>query len=215
MANISPEYAKLLSTKKMYKKGATAEQKRVLDYFVPDAGCAGIIKNLISSVKDEEFDAIVDDAVKASNSYKRAIDKIGLDESEISEIPPVTLYGYEDGEFSKLNTRYQFRSNRYSITHIFFSSTQVYMYQLIINVAKNEKKERTEEYFYRDITNFSTSSETKESFQYKGCSGVSRTSTEVQRFSLIVPGDKFSCSTLGDIDQQVKAMKNKLREKKL
>ena len=80
---------------------------------------------------------------------------------------------------------------------------------------KNEKKERTEEYFYKDITNFSTSSDTIESLQYKGCAGApNRISVEIQRFSLIVPGDKFSCATYGDIEQNVKAMKNKLREKK-
>lgn len=211
MAN-AMEYAQLVAQKKAYLKGASAEQKKAINYFIPETGCKG----LFGGVKDEDYDAVVEAAVKASNSYKRALDKIGLDESELKEIPPVTLYGYEDSSFSKTTASGAYRSNLYSITHLFFSSTQVYMYQIIINTMKNEKKERTEEYFYKDITNFSTSSDTIESLQFKGCSGApNRISVEIQKFALIVPGDKFSCATYGDIDQQVKAMKNKLREKKM
>ncbi|MBE5951839.1 MAG: hypothetical protein E7260_09655 [Lachnospiraceae bacterium] len=210
MAN-ALEYAQVVAQKKAYLKGASAEQKKAINYFIPETGCKG----LFGKVKDEDYDAVVKAAVDASNSYKRALDKIGLDESELKEIPPVTLYGYEDSACSKTTAAGAYRSNLYSITHLFFSATQVYMYQLIINTMKNEKKERTEEYFYKDITNFSTSSDTIESLQFKGCSGApKRVSVEIQKFALIVPGDKFSCATYGDIDQQVKAMKNKLREKK-
>ncbi len=207
------EYAKLIAQKKSYLKGATPEQKVAIKYFIPDEGCKGFF----SGVKDEEYDQIVNLMIKKSNSFQRAIDKIGLDESELKEIPPVKLCGYEASSFSKTDMDGSFRSNLYSITHLFFSSTQVYMYQIVFNTMKNERKERTEEYFYKDITNFSTFSETIESLSYKkGCSGTpSRVSVEIQKFSLIVPGDKFSCATYGDIDSQVRAMKNKLREKKL
>lgn len=211
MAN-TVEYAQLLAQKKSYLKGATEDQKKAIKYFLPDTGCKG----LFGKISDEEYDAVVKQAVKASDSYNRAINKIGLDESELQEIPPVTLYGYESSSFSKTTASGAYRTNLYSITHLFFSSTQVYMYQIILNTMKNEKKERTEEYFYKDITNFSTSSETVESLTFKGCKGVpTRVSVDIQRFALIVPGDKFSCSTYGDIDQQVQAMKGKLREKKL
>ena len=211
MAN-ALEFAQLAAQKKQYLKGATADQKKAINYFISETGCKG----LFSKVKDEEYDAVVEAAIKASNSFKKALDKIGLDESELNEIPPVTLYGYEDSAFSTTTATGAYRSNLYSITHLFFSSTQVYMYQLIFNTMKNEKKERTEEYFYKDITNFSTSTDTTESLQFKGCSGTpNRISVEIQRFSLIVPGDKFSCATFGDIEANVKAMKNKLREKKM
>jgi hypothetical protein len=206
------EYTQMLAQKKQYMKGATPNQKKAIRYFIPDTGCAG----LFNQVKDEDYDAVVKAAIDSSNSYKRALDKIGVDEDELKEIPPVTLYGYEDSPFSKTSTTGLYRSNLYSITHLFFSSTQVYMYQIIFNTMKNEKKERTEEYFYKDITNFSTSSETIESLRFGGCfGGPKRVSVELQKFALIVPGDKFYCATFGDIDQQVRAMKNKLREKKL
>ena len=206
------DFAQMAAQKSSYLRGATPDQKKAINYFIPNTGCAG----LFGKVSDDDYDAVVKAAIAASNSYKRAIDKIGLDEDELKEIPPVTLYGYEDSPFSKATTDGKYRSNLYSITHLFFSSTQVYMYQIILNTMKNEKKERTEEYFYKDITNFSTSTDTTESLEFKGCMGTpSRVSVEIQKFALIVPGDKFSCATFGDIEQQVKAMKNKLREKKL
>ncbi len=209
---VSVEYAALLAQKKTLMKGATADQKSSIKYFIPDTGCKG----LFGKVTDEQYDAIIKKMVAESNSYKRALDKIGLDEDELKEIPPVTLYGYESSKFSRITTAGWYRSNLYSITHIFFSSTQVYMYQLTLNSMKNEKKERTEEYFYKDITNFSTATDTIESFRASGCmGGLSRVSTELQQFSLIVPGDKFSAATFGDIEQSVKAMKGKLREKKM
>lgn len=209
---MSISYEQLEQQKKMLLKGASADQKTAIEYFIPNNGCAG----LFGRVSDETYDSLIQAAVSASNSYNRALDKIGIDESELKEIPPVTLCGYEDSDYSKVTKDGAYRSNLYSITHLFFSSTQVYMYKITLNTMKNEKKERTEEYFYKDITNFSTTSETVESFQLKGClGGPNRVSVDIQQFTLIVPGDKFSCATYGDIDQQVKAMKNKLREKKL
>ena len=208
------DFAQLQQVKARLKKGASADQKTAINYFLPEKGCIG----MLTKVKDEVYDAIVQRLVASSNSYKKAIAKIGLDEDELKEIPPVTLYGYEDTKdaLTRTTSTGAFRSDRYAITHLFFSATQVYMYKLVLSTTSNEKKERTEEYFYKDITNFSTADETVEAWTYKGCSGMpTKTNVNTQQFSLIVPGDKFSCFTTGDIEQQVRAMKNKLREKKM
>lgn len=188
-------------------KGATPEQKKAILYLLPKTGCLSFIRK----VSDSDYDALVKRLVDSANTYKRAIDKIGMDEDDLKEIPPVTLVGYEDGDYQRGTDYNAFRSNKYSVTHLFFSDQQVFMYQIILNTIKGDRKERTEEYFYKDITNFSTSTD---SIQVKYSNGKSD-QIEVQRFSLIVPGDKFTCATFGDIDQQVKAMKNKLREKKM
>ncbi len=206
------DYAQLVAQKKAYLKGATPDQRKAINYFIPNTGCAG----LVGKVSDQDYDAVVKALINSSNSYNRALDKIGMDESELQEIPPVTLYGYESSPFSTTTPDGAYRTNLYSITHLFFSSSQVYMYKITLNTMKNEKKERTEEYFYKDITNFSTTTETEEALAFKGCLGTpTRVSVETQQFALIVPGDRFSCATYGDIDQQVRAMKNKLREKKI
>lgn len=208
------DFAAATAQKSQLKRGKSAEQKLAIDYLIPKSGIIGMLTNK----KDEEYDAVLKNLIDSFGSYKRAIDKIGLDEDELKEIPPVTLYGYEDekAQLARIGKDGVFRSNLYSITHLFFSSTQVNMYQVILDTISNTKKERTEEYFYKDITNFSTSTDSTEVMNYKGCSGTPvKTMVETQRFSLIVPGDKFTCGTYGDIEQQVKAMKNKLREKKM
>jgi hypothetical protein len=100
------------------------------------------------------------------------------------------------------------------------------MYNVKFDLTSQDKKERTEEYFYKDVTNFSTTSDTKEvrdfSVSKKGCGGTKETvktrTVESSMFALIVPGDKFSCSTYGskaeEVETAVRGMKAKLREKK-
>lgn len=209
------DYAAATAQKSKLKRGKSANQKLAIDYLIPKTGIIGMFTNK----KDEEYDAVLKALVDGFGSYKRALNKIGIDEDELKEIPPVTLRGYEDENalLARVGSKDRvFRSNLYSITHLFFSSTQVYMYQVILDTISNTTKERTEEYFYKDITNFSTSSDSLEVTYYKGCTGNPvRENIEIQRFGLVVPGDKFTCSTYGNIEQQIKAMKNKLREKKM
>ena len=194
-------------------KNKTADQRRVLDYFVK----TGLIP-MLCGMKDEEYDAMVQAKRNSIDIKKLALSKIGVDEEQVSEIPPITLEGYEyDGLdcWSKIGKDGKARSSAYSVTQLFFSDTQVHAYQLIFSMDDNSKKERTEDYFYRDVTNFSASSETQQIAETTGCMGkVTDRNVDIRRFSIIVPGDKFTCSTEQDIDRQVAAMKAKLREKK-
>ncbi len=197
----------------LLKKGKTAEEKKVIDYFTA-SGC------LSKAMSDEAYDKLVLDKLNAFNTQKRAIDKIGLDEDELKEIPPVFFHGYETGTLKKVGKDGRARTSKYSATWLLFSSTQVYMYSLEFDMDSASKKERTEEYFYRDITNFSTSNETEdyEVLAPTACKKDNwvKKQVETSRFALIVPGDKFYCSTSGvaNVDQAISAMKSKLREKK-
>ncbi len=83
------------------------------------------------------------------------------------------------------------------------------------------KKESTEEYFYKDITNFSTSSDTieKEVLDKINCKGeavYTRKNVDSNRFAIVVPGDKFYCSMEQSdyTERAIQGMKAKLREKK-
>ncbi len=194
----------------------SSEQKKVLDYFVK----GGLIP-MFTNLKDEEYEAMVMSKRNSIDFKRKALSKIGLDESQVNEIPPVTIEGYVFDEnvmdhWEKIGKDGVGRSSAYHVTMLFFSDTQVYMYQNIFSMDDDSKKERTEEYFYRDITNFSTSSTTEDIPEFKGCSNkvVNRTQN-IQSFSMIVPGDRFNCTTKANIDPQVNAMKAKLREKKL
>ena len=83
------------------------------------------------------------------------------------------------------------------------------------------KKEHTEEYFYKDITNFSTTSDTveKEVPEVSGCNNnveYVMKSVDYTRFALVVPGDKLYCSMdqSDEYEAAIQGMKAKLREKK-
>jgi len=196
-------------------KNRTPDQIKALDYFVK----VGLIP-MFTNLKDEDYEAMVMAKRNSLNIKQMALGKIGLDESQVNEIPPVTIEGYIfDKNILDHWERYGkdgvARSSAYHVTMLFFSDTQVYMYQYIFSMDDDSKRERTEEYFYKDITNFSTSSETKDIPELTGCSGkVVNRKYDVKTFSMVVPGDRLSCSTKGNIDSQVNAMKAKLREKK-
>ena len=202
------------------KQGKSPEEKKVIDYFLADGGC------MSSVMSDTDYDAMVKSKVNSMNVKSKALQKIGMDEDQLKEIPPVTFSGFEDevngkSSYGKLGKDGIFRTSVYSVTYLFFGDSQVFMYSIVFDMTSGTKKESTEEYFYKDITNFSTSTDTME-YQQPASGGcgkgntVSKRTVEITKFALIVPGDKFYCSTssVKDVDTSVNAMKQKLREKK-
>lgn len=189
--------------------GKTAEQKKILKKYFFASGCIGSL----TAMKDEAYDELVKQRVASIGSKAKALSKIGLDESQINEINPINFSGYNfDGEYyAKLGKDGKLRSSKYQITWIFCSATQVYVYISTFDMTEDSKKEQTEEYFYKDITNFSTTTETVEYYQ-----GLSKRTKDVSRFAIVVPGDKLYCSMQGtqENERAVQAMKQKLREKK-
>lgn len=193
-------------------KGKTEDQKKVIRYRF-----GGLF--VFGKMSDAEYDQHVQRVISGLNLKQRALNKIGLDEDQLKEIEPVFFEGYSsDNAFIGKDDK--LRSTKYETAWLFFSDTQVYMYAYKMDMMSDDKKENTEEYFYRDITNFSTAAETIEAFKTKnGCfsnEDKEKVNREFSSFGLIVPGDKFSCSTSNakNLDQSINAMKQKLREKK-
>jgi hypothetical protein len=212
MAYTKDEIKKLL-------EGRTPEQQKVIRYFTGGGGC------LSGSMADEEYEALVKQRATSMDFRQKALDKIGVDESQVNEIEPVHFEAYlveEKRTFAKLGKDRKWRSSAYQITWLFFSSTQVYVYQYTFNMDEDSKKENTEDYFYKDVTNFSASSDTveKEIPEETGCMGgevkFTRKTVEMDKFALVVPGDKFYCAMrkTDETEKQIQAMKAKLREKK-
>ena len=197
-------------------RGKTAEQQSVIKYF-EDTGCLAAL----TGIKDEAYDAMVRDKINSLNLKAKALGRIGLDEDELKEIPPVHLYGFHYGKdaFAKVGKDGFPRSSKYDIAWLFFSSTQVYMYTYVLDMASDSKKELAEEYFYKDVVSFSTYSESIEANRSSGCMGgsIEKVTKDYDNFSMsVTSGDKFRVSTTGvpDADRAVSAMKQKLREKK-
>ncbi len=200
-------------------KGRTPEQQEVIKYFYRAGGC------LSKYISDDEYDSMVRNKIKSLNLKQRAINKIGLDESEISEIEPVYFEGplFDSGKtLSIYGKDRKLRSSAWQCTWIFFSDTEIYVYQYTLNMDEDGKRELTDEYFYKDITNFSatTDSVEVEIADKTDCTGKTtyiRKTIETDKFALVVPGEKFYCSMQKTdyTERAIQGMKAKLREKKL
>lgn len=202
-------------------KGRTPEQKKVIKYFYGEGGCLSFLS---PGLKDADYDALLAEKVKSMDFKRKALNKIGLDESEVSEIEPVHFEEFAfdtPNSLAKLGKDNKWRSTSYQISWIFFSSTQIFVYQYTLNMNDDSKKESTEEYFYKDITNFSTANDSveKEVALKTSCKGevtYGRKNIDTDRFAIIVPGDKFYCAMTASeySESTIQGMKAKLREKK-
>ena len=195
-------------------KGRNDDQVAVIRYFCNDPAC--LSKKPIS---DAEYDQMVLDVLNSNDYKQKALNKIGLDEDQVKEIEPVHFEGFQFDKQSlaKQGDDGKYRSSKYQVSWLFFSATQVYLYQNTFNMDEDGKKEATEEYFYKDITNFSTSSDTVETpFYDKKKMKVVLQNVDSNRFAITVPGDKFYCSLEQNdyTERAIQGMKAMLREKK-
>jgi len=199
-------------------KGRTPEQQKVIKYFYGAGGC---LKKCIS---DEEYESMVMAKAKSIDFKAKALSKIGLDESQVNEVAPIHFENYvydAKDAYAKYGKDSQWRSSAFQVSWLFFSSTQVYVYRYTFNMDEDGKEEKTEEYFYKDITNFSTTSDTVEKVVpgKTSCTGKTsfvRSNVDENRFQLTVPGEKFFCAMKQNdyTEKAIQGMKAKLREKK-
>lgn len=197
-------------------KNRPKQQQDVIKYFY---GKGGFLNKRIS---DAEYDALASTTIGQGDFKQKALDKIGLDETQVSEIEPVHFEGWcydkkENVSFAKKGKDGNYRSSAYQISWLFFSGTQVYLYQNTIHFDKDNKKVATEEYFYKDITNFSTSTDTEELPQWnEKIKKFELVPVDANRFAMTVPGDKFYCSMQQNdyTERAIQGMKAKLREMK-
>jgi len=233
----NPEAALMLLLENL-KKGKTHEQGRCIEYLytpaVEKGGCLGKKKGL--AIKDlmtiDEYIEYVQKSINALNLKQKALEKIGLDETQISEIPPVVLSSFvfrgddvvcktEESESGVRKTV----SNKYSVTWIFFSDTQIYTFKYIFDSMSDNAIETTNDFFYKDITCIKTEHEVEEHIyeDKKGCgcfkkkeSRYYHNNREYDYLEITVPGGSFSfwCRTTDTIEQSIQATKAMIREKK-
>ena len=188
--------------------GKTEEQKKVIEYFCKQEGC------LSKNMTDDEYMQLVFRKRDSMNFRAKALSKIGLDEEEVNEIPPAMFQGFVyKNAYAKKRANGQWVSSAYQVAWVFFSSTQVYIYRHTFNMDEYKKNESTDEFFYKDVTSFSTSSVTETAHGL----GDKKFEVESNKFSMVVPGDKLYVSMDGVADSEsiIQAMKQKLREKKM
>ena len=193
---------------KEYCRGKSPDQVKVIEYFCKQEGC------LSKNMSDDEYSAMVVRKRDSLNLRQKALNKIGLDEEEVSEIPPAVFEGYVfKNAFAKKRANGNWVSSSYQVAWLFFSATQIYIYRYTFNIAEDKKSESTDDFFYKDVTSFSTSSETETAHGL----GDEKFEVETNKFKMVVPGDKIFVSMDGVSNSEdiIQAMKQKLREKKM
>ena len=211
---------------KAMKFGKTKEQKKVIDFFASGgkSGC-------LSSVLDmDDYLELVDKKVNSFNFKERAMEKIGIDKVQVEEIDPICLtnFYFDDDCFSvvtksKNSETVYAVSNKYSITWLFFSATQLYVYTYIFDMMSNNVWESVRELFYTDITCFRTIHKVVERINAKvnGCSGCLKPSAvhadyDVDTLCITVPGEDYSISFKDSPNcvNSIYGARNFIREKK-
>ena len=189
-------------------RGKNEEQRKVIEYFCKQEGC------LSKNMTDDEYMSLVLKKRDSMNFRAKALSKIGLDEDQVNEIAPAMFEGFVfKNAYAKKRANGYWVSSAYQVAWVFFSSTQVYIYRYTFNMDEDKKSESTDEFFYRDVTSFSTSSETETAHGL----GDKKFEVESNKFCMVVPGDKLYVSMDGVADSEsiIQAMKQKLREKKM
>lgn len=180
---------------------------------------------------DKDYVDLIDYYVNMLSLDAKSLEALGIDFSEVQEIPPVTLKGYYYGKINNTETvarrgedKY-WRSSGYQVTRLYFSDKQMFAYTIMFDTRTNERLEETAEIFYKDIVSFDAVTEKDErqieKFSKKGCfkkasSSIEYEEVEYQSFKLCVKGDaiKYSMNSNEERKQVLQALKAKIREQK-
>jgi len=204
------------------KKGKSPEQKRVIDFFMvePGCGCLGGNKKIMTM---DEYLSVVKQKVISYDMKNKAIAKIGLDISQISEIQPLVLtsFVYGDDVFYNSDEK-RVVTNKYSVTWVFFSAEQIFTYRFIFDTTSDNTSEYTRDFFYTDVTCFSTSTIVTEKIDtIAGCGcingeTINKTLFKKDTFSIVAPGTEYTMSMTNSdtMERSIQAARAMLREKK-
>ena len=209
------------------KRGKTDEQKKVIDFFLLEQGCiSGCVSGCLGrkQISLMEYNQMVANRLNGLNLRERAIEKIGLDESEIEEIPPIVMNGFcflDDDAYIKIEDDTAVAS-RFAVSWIFFSATQIYTYTYKFDMTSDDVWETTRDFFYQDITSFTTEQKIVERIDNLLASCI-RKGIEAQKHNyrvdtiqIVVPNDsyRFAMRNSGNLEQSIQAAKSMLRERK-
>jgi len=164
-------------------------------------------------VHGSEIDKVAQDYLE--NLKSKALNKLNIDEDQCKESDPIQFDGYYYNDLGTSEPAYRkdiddgrYRSSHYSGTMLFFSVDQVLSYELRFSLLKDEKQESTREFFYRDIVDASTKSDTI---------SLGNEKISFEEFNLTtIGGTSMSASIFdsGTVDKSIRQMRNLFRDKK-
>jgi len=170
-------------------------------------------KNNCIVVQDSEIDMVVKNYID-NNLKSMALNKLAISEEECKEIEPIQI-----GDYYLLDNLKNFkpeirigsdkrcRSSLYNAIIFLFSANQIFCYQVIFSLLKDEKQETAKEFFYRDIVEICTKSE---------IISLDGEKIEVEEFTLTTIGGTEMKDSISDkaMIRSVQNMKKLLRSKK-
>ena len=116
-------------------------------------GIAFVIATICTSlIRIKVSDAEYDKAVQLVLEFlkEQALEKLGVDEDEVSEIEPILFGGYDYSNYtlSKQGEDGIWRTNKYEVVYLFFSQNEVHCYTLEFSTSESISIESTDVYFY-------------------------------------------------------------------
>ncbi|CAG7654004.1 hypothetical protein ACFQI7_32105 [Paenibacillus allorhizosphaerae] len=189
---------------------------KIVGFIMILGGAALIFLKIKGTPTDAEIDAICKSEIE--NAVKKGLSKIGIDEEQVQLIEPIVINGpcFENiakEYLTKKGKDGRLRSSNYEFAVLLFSENQVYSYNYRFSLIENERNEKTDEYFYKDIVSVSTSSDNVKTKNKKGKEEV----FNLEYFRLTTSGGtSISCSVwdVGGTERSIQGMKQLLREKK-
>jgi hypothetical protein len=172
---------------------------------------------------DAEYDELVKKQISVESIKTKALGKLGLDESELTEIEPIHFedYYYDLDDIDENSSRSpdanimigvgkdgKFRTSAYQVTWLFATAKQICIYQEIFYLHKNESDEITRQFLWKHITSITSLRNTLKITQKNG----QQKSQKVDVFQVVVPGDVFTCSMepTGYTQRAIQAMRQRL-----
>lgn len=178
-------------------------------------GIIAVIGAIISSqtkcvyMSGEEYDREVKKMLKNLGSDPK--EYLGLDDSEIEEIDPVSFEGYKFSGADKVRKDPKdglWRSDQYEKVTIVFTINEVHIYKCFLNIISGKITETTDVMFYEDIVSVSTKNETEK---------IGNQVIEYVSFNLVSKGgNNMSVAINGNDNRQksINAMRAMIKEKK-
>lgn len=220
-ANTAADAAARQKEMKDLMRGKNNEQQEIIRFFYgADGGC------MSSGMTVQQYQQKVKVRLAGLNTRQMALKKLGIDEDEVREVAPFSFEGYiftdrSDNLVARASAN-TWVSSDYQITWIFFGEKELFIYQYSFSMTSDSKRENTMQYFYRDVTNFASASDTHQKWISEprgGCSGgceYRQVSADADEFKIVVPGDTLRCSmtSTDNTDAAIRGMRNKLREMK-
>ncbi len=136
---------------------------------------------------------------------------LGIDESEVEEIEPITFEGYKYVGAKKLRKDPEdnlWRTDLYEKATIFFTANELHLYKVSYDCWNDTIGENTDVYFYEDVVSVSTNNEVEK---------VANNTINYISFKLVSRGgNSLSIALKADdnIQRSVNAMRALIKEKK-